>query len=98
MTDTTKKAALVLRAVNHKLRQQVITYLRQHPGTNVTALYVHFRLEQSIASQHLAILRRQGLVTATRRGKQILYSVNEIRLQEVQQLAAAMIGAKPVAA
>jgi predicted transcriptional regulator len=51
-----KKAALVLRALNHKLRQQIIKTISDHKRITVTELYVKLRLEQSVASQHLAIL------------------------------------------
>ena len=55
-----KKAALVLRAVNHKLRQQILKTLDENKKMTVTDIYVNLRLEQSVASQHLAILRRAG--------------------------------------
>ena len=56
-----KKAALILRALNHKLRQ----------------------LEQSVASQHLAILRKAGVVSTQRDGKFIFYVINHKRIDEV---------------
>lgn len=78
-----KKAALILRALNHKLRQQMIQLLDEKQKMTVTELYVQLRLEQSVASQHLAILRRAGVVTTTREGKFIYYSVNHKRLAEI---------------
>ena len=45
-----KKAALVLRAVNHKLRQQILKLIDEHGRMTVTELYVKMRLEQSVAS------------------------------------------------
>ena len=78
-----KKAALVLRAINHKLRQQILKLIHQNGKMTVTEIYVKLRLEQSVASQHLAILRKAGFVTTTRDGKFIFYNVNEARLEEV---------------
>ncbi len=78
-----KKAALVLRAVNHKLRQQILKLIDEHGKMTVTDLYVKLRLEQSVASQHLAILRKVGFVKTTRDGKFIYYSVNITRIQEL---------------
>ncbi|MBN8837313.1 MAG: helix-turn-helix transcriptional regulator [Sphingobacteriia bacterium] len=78
-----KKAALVLRAVNHKLRQQILKLIDEQKKMIVTDIYVKLRLEQSVASQHLAILRRAGLVITTRNGKFIHYSVNYAYLNEV---------------
>ncbi len=78
-----KKAALILRSINHKLRQQIIKLLDESSKMTVTELYVKLRLEQSVASQHLAILRRAGIVSTTREGKFIYYTVNYSRLTEV---------------
>lgn len=82
-----KKAALILRAINHKLRQQILKLIHQKEKITVTEIYVKLRLEQSVASQHLAILRKAGFVNTNRDGKFIYYSVNHDRLQEVQKFA-----------
>src|SRR5881227_2223745 len=78
-----KKAALILRAVNHKLRQQIMKLIHQNGKMTVTEIYVKLRLEQSVASQHLAILRKAGFVNTLRDGKFIFYSVNYDRLTQV---------------
>lgn len=87
-----KKAALVIRAINHKLRLQILKLIHAHGKLTVTEIYVKMRLEQSVASQHLAILRRAGMVKTDRDGKFIFYSVNYDRLTEVQQLSKDLIG------
>ena len=81
-----KKAALVLRAVNHKLRQQIVKTLDENKKMTVTDIYVHLRLEQSVASQHLAILRRAGIVKTERDGKYIYYYVNHDRLSQINHI------------
>lgn len=78
-----KKAALILRAFNHKLRQQIIQLIDEHQKITVTELYSKLHLEQSVASQHLAILRKAGFVKTTREGKFIYYSLNMTRIQEL---------------
>jgi DNA-binding transcriptional ArsR family regulator len=78
-----KKAALVLRALSHKLRQQILTLIETEKKITVTEIYVRLRLEQSVASQHLAILRRAGIVTTQRDGKFIYYTVNYKRIDEI---------------
>ncbi|MDB5201865.1 MAG: transcriptional regulator [Ferruginibacter sp.] len=78
-----KKAALVLRALNHKLRQQILTLIETEKKITVTEIYVRMRLEQSVASQHLAILRRAGIVATQRDGKFIYYTVNYKRIDEI---------------
>lgn len=86
-TPQLKKAALVFRAINHKLRQQIIKLINQHGRITVTEIYVKLRLEQSVASQHLAILRKAGIVITERDGKFIFYSVNYHRIDQVHKIA-----------
>jgi ArsR family transcriptional regulator, virulence genes transcriptional regulator len=86
-----KKAALVLRAVNHKLRQQMLKLIDENGRMTVTDLYVKMRLEQSVASQHLAILRKAGFVKTDRDGKFIYYSINVDRMDEVNQFLADLL-------
>jgi DNA-binding transcriptional ArsR family regulator len=87
-----KKAALVLRAMNHKLRQQMIKLLDENKQMTVTEIYVKLRLEQSVASQHLAILRRAGIVITKRDGKFIYYAVNYPRVAEVNKFVEDLVG------
>ncbi len=81
-----RKAVLVLRAVNHKLRQRMIDLLDESHQMTVTDIYIKLRLEQSVASQHLAILRRAGVVTTLREGKFIYYSLDKGRLEQISKL------------
>jgi len=81
-----RKAVLVLRAVNHKLRQRMLDLLEENQRMTVTDLYVKLRLEQSVASQHLAILRKAGVVQTEREGKFIFYSLNKSRLNQISDL------------
>ena len=74
---------MVLRALNHKLRQQILNLIESEKKITVTEIYVRLRLEQSVASQHLAILRRAGIVTTQRDGKFIYYTVNYKRIEEI---------------
>ena len=78
-----KNAAMTLRAINHKLRQQIIKLLEENKRMNVTDIYVKLRLEQSVASQHLAILRRANIVITERDGKFIHYALNHARIASV---------------
>jgi ArsR family transcriptional regulator, virulence genes transcriptional regulator len=78
-----KNAAMTLRAINHKLRQQIVKLLEENKRMNVTDIYVKLRLEQSVASQHLAILRRANIVITERDGKFIHYALNHSRIAAV---------------
>lgn len=81
-----KKAALILRALNHKLRQQLVKLIEEKKKITVTEIYVQLRLEQSVASQHLAILRKAGIVLTERDGKFIFYLINHKRIDEISRI------------
>lgn len=86
-----KKAALIFRAINHPLRQQMLRLIHQNKQMTVTTIYVKLRLEQSVASQHLAILRKAGFVNTKRDAKFIFYSVNYQRLTNIHSIATQLI-------
>jgi DNA-binding transcriptional ArsR family regulator len=83
-----REIVLILRAVNHKLRWSIVELLKDQDRMTVTDIYVKLRLEQSVASQHLAILRRAGVVRTERDGKFIYYSLDEARLKQIEELGA----------
>lgn len=86
-----KKASLVLRALNHKLRQQILNLIETEKKITVTEIYVRMRLEQSVASQHLAIMRRAGIVATQRDGKFIYYTVNYQRIDELNSFVQKLV-------
>ena len=83
---------MILRALNHKLRQQIVKLIDEQKKVTVTEIYVKLRLEQSVASQHLAILRRAGIVSTIREGKFIFYTVDYARLEQVNQFVENLVG------
>ncbi len=78
-----KTANFLTKAVNNPLRQKIISRLLLVGPISVNELCEQLITEQSIMSQHLAILREAKLVTTERNGKSVLYSVNEQYLQEL---------------
>ena len=81
-------AASILRALNHDLRQQIIQLLSDEGSLNVTDIFVNLRVEQSVASQHLAILRKADIVVRERKGKFIHYDIDRQRLSRINDLVA----------
>ena len=92
--DTVRKGLLFARAINHPIRKKLLEFIalnQGNDGVNVTSIYTdrQFRnsdmeLEQSQTSQHLAILRKAGLVNTRRDGKFIFYTVNAEVLEKSQ--------------
>jgi len=86
-----KKTASIIRAINHKLRQSIVKLLEENKELTVTEIYVRLRIEQSVASQHLAILRRANYLKTKRVGKKIFYSLNEEYLDHVNKFIANLL-------
>ena len=84
--ETTRKGAHILRALNNGLRLKLLKLIHSHQCLNVTTIYNKLRIEQSVASQHLGILREARFVKTQRIGKEIYYSLNYERLAQVNQL------------
>ena len=89
-----KKASLVFRAVNNKVRLQILQHLHEQSKLTVTSLYVKLRLDQSATSQHLAVLRKTGFVNTERDGKCIYYSINYDRIEELNKCAVQLLKAE----
>jgi ArsR family transcriptional regulator, virulence genes transcriptional regulator len=70
------RAAAKLRALDHPLRNTLLTLIDNKPGIIVTDLMIAIRTEQTVASQHLAILKRSGLIYSEREGKTMKYFID----------------------
>lgn len=79
-----KKAALLLRAVNHPFRQQILRLIHQEGFIRVKAVYQRLHTIQPVASSHLAVLRKAGVVSTKREGKTVLYSINAGRIAQLE--------------
>lgn len=71
----------VLRALTHPLRMKILHFIDKHHSVNVNKIYNTLKLEQSITSQHLKILRINGLVIARKEGKCMYYSLDYDRIK-----------------
>ncbi len=80
------KAAQISRAFNNSFRKRILDLLNNKGVLTVTEIYVALRMEQSVVSQHLAVLRNAGIVLTEREGKRIRYAINKNRIKFLQQL------------
>ena len=78
-----QESSEVLRALAHPLRMKILEFIDKHKTINVNKIYNSMKLEQSITSQHLKILRTSNIVHTERDGKFIHYSVNYPKLSSV---------------
>lgn len=80
-----ERASELLRSVAHNLRLNIISLLDEKGEINVNVIYTSLKLEQSITSQHLKVLRDSGVVNTRREGKMIYYSLNYDKVKSVQE-------------
>lgn len=78
-----KKASNIIRAIAHPVRLSIIKFIAEKGSTNVNRIYNSLKLEQSITSQHLRILRSAELVETNREGKFIFYKVNHAKIAKL---------------
>lgn len=90
-TNTDKKAADILRAIGNPFRFKIVNELLTGEK-NVTALNKVVRVSQPALSQHLAKLRKQGLVTGRREQRQIFYSLKDARAIQLLATSREMAG------
>lgn len=76
-------ASALLRAIAHPLRLTILGFIDEKKVINVNKIYNTLKLEQSITSQHLRILRNADLVETKREGKFIYYSLNYDKIEQV---------------
>lgn len=74
----------LFRALNNTVRKKILELVGKYPGITITDIYIKLKIEQSMASQHVAILRRSNLLTKKRKGNLMKYYINHKKLEEVQ--------------
>lgn len=85
IADNADEAERFLRALANRNRLMVLCSLV--PGElSVSSLHERVPLSQSALSQHLAVLRNQGLVTTRREAQAIHYRIADARVQKLMPL------------
>jgi ArsR family transcriptional regulator len=84
--DKLELSAEVLRALSHPVRLKILSYISKNKEVNVNTIYRELKLEQSITSQHLKILRDNELVTSAREGKMVFYTVEFSKIKAIQAI------------
>jgi ArsR family transcriptional regulator len=82
MADQADKAAALLKALSHAQRLMILCHLSTGPKS-VSQIEEKLGARQAAVSQHLARLRQDGLVTAERDGKSILYDIADPHAREL---------------
>ncbi|QEO57380.1 MULTISPECIES: ArsR/SmtB family transcription factor [Francisella] len=76
MKDNASKASSLLRAISHESRLLILCLLLRHE-MSVGQLAEFSDLSQSAFSQHLSVLRKEGLVKTRKESQTVFYSLND---------------------
>lgn len=74
--DGLRVASELMRALAHPLRLRILEFIDKNDKINVNKIYNTLKIEQSITSQHLRVLRLAGVVDVIKDGKFMHYSIN----------------------
>ena len=81
--EAAAQAASFLKTVGNEQRLLVLCLLAKNGEMSVGAMLDHMDLSQSALSQHLAILRRDGLVTTRKAAQTVFYSLKSEEVRAV---------------
>lgn len=85
------KAGL-FKGLAHPLRIRILEVLSRADEVQVAEILAETELEASHLSQHLAVLRRNGLVRAERRGSLVFYRLAYPQVADLLRVARALLG------
>lgn len=66
----------IVKALAHPLRLKILEYIDDKGSINVNKIYTALKIEQSITSQHLRVLRMAGIVHSDKEGKFVHYQID----------------------
>jgi DNA-binding transcriptional ArsR family regulator len=78
-----KKVLVILKSIDHDLRKKIINLLHENGTLTVTQLFLKLKIEQSVTSQHLGMLKGLHLLNAEREGKNVYYKLNKEKIKTV---------------
>ena len=81
----------VFKALSDETRREILRLLSSGDMT-AGAIAENFSMTKPSISHHLSVLRHAGLVTAERRGQEIVYSLNTTVFQDLLSYALGFLG------
>lgn len=79
------KWAETLKTLGHPLRLKIVKLLIEEEKC-VLNIWSQLEMQQSVVSQHLAVLRKKGIVDCKRNGTMVKYFVKNKNIEEIVKL------------
>ncbi|MBT8230113.1 MAG: metalloregulator ArsR/SmtB family transcription factor [Bacteroidia bacterium] len=78
-------SAILMKALAHPLRLKILEFIDIQGVINVNKIYNTLKIEQSVTSQHLKLLRMAGVVKARKEGKFMHYQIDYSILERAER-------------
>lgn len=75
ITRNADAASKLLKAIANPNRLMILSQLKILGACNVNQLLANLSISQSALSQHLAVMREEGLIASEKKGTSIYYSI-----------------------
>ncbi len=75
-----------LRALTHPLRLKILELIDHHEKISLEKLFTLTKIEQSIAFQHLRVLKTANIVSSERDGHFIYYKINYPEIYKITKV------------
>jgi len=85
-------STVLVKALAHPLRLKILEFIDSQGIINVNKIYNTLKIEQSVTSQHLRLLRLAGVVEAKKEGKYVHYHINYDILIKAQKAVNNFLG------
>lgn len=82
-TEKLANAAIMLKAMAHPTRMAIVDLIVREKELTVTEIYERLKLEQAVASQHLAILKEKEVLAVRKEGKSCIYYIAKPMLKQL---------------
>lgn len=87
-----KSSSDIFRALAHPLRIRICAIIDDKNPACVQEIYDALNIEQSVASQHLRVLRQANLVRTQRQGKFVYYLLDYAKMESAGKIAGLFAG------
>lgn len=78
-----KIAAKTFVAIENKSRQKILLLINSKQPITVSDISDTLKMEHSVVSRHLGILRRAGIVKSNLQKKYVYYIIDEVRIADI---------------
>jgi len=84
--DKTIRYADIFKALGHPTRLAIVLGLIRNNECNVNKMVSNLNISQSTISQHLALLRRTGVVKCQKKGLEVCYRIEDKIIEKIVEI------------